>query len=300
MEKTNEEKITKQTAKDEGLRLLLIIFGAALHSLGTYVFVRPNGFLTGGVSGIAILVVELTGLSWLQGVTFLALNIPMMILSVLFLGKKFTAKTIWFVLLESGFLLLYAAVGLKQYTFSTPMLAAIAGGVCMGAGQGTCLRMGSSTGGTDIIGLIVRKKHPQIHISWYLFIINGIVISTSFFVYEDGMQSVLLSIILEFVIAKISDLIISGAAGAVRFEIITTKGDAVREAILHRINRGATIFEARGAYSNEEKSVIVCLVHKRQVAEFKKMLKEVDPDAFAYHYNATEVMGKGFSDNNNQ
>jgi uncharacterized membrane-anchored protein YitT (DUF2179 family) len=110
----------------------------------------------------------------------------------------------------------------------------------------------------------------------------------------------LLSIILEFVIAKISDLIISGAAGAVRFEIITTKGDAVREAILHRINRGATIFEARGAYSNEEKSVIVCLVHKRQVAEFKKMLKEVDPDAFAYHYNATEVMGKGFSDNNNQ
>lgn len=274
------------------IKIAVIVLGALLYTMGVKAFVSPNGFVTGGVWGIALMIEHLT--TFPSGIMVFILNVPLLVISVIFLGWRFTIYTLLFVGVQSGISTLMSYIDILPTFTEDAFLAAIAGGVIMGAGLAFCLKVGGSTGGTDIISVIIQRRNTSINIPWIIFIVNVVIIAVSFFVY-GGLKPVILSIILEFVISKISDLILNGFSSAIRFEIVTSYGKEMQDAIVNKLGRGATVIEARGAYTNDPKTVLVCLIHKRQISAFNKMLLSVDPHAFAYISAVSSVRGKGFS-----
>lgn len=276
----------------------IIILSALLYATGIELFVSDNGFVTGGAWGIALMIEHVFGVP--SGYMILALNIPLLILAVIFLGWKFAAYTFLFVGTQSLFSSLVGLIGIQKPILtgdSQQLLSAIVAGAIMGVGLAMCLRFGGCTGGTDIISVILQKKKLPISVPWIIFTINAIIISASYFVY-GGLEAIVFSLILEFVASKVSDAILSGFTGAVRFEIVTAKGEELRDAIIHRMDKGATVISAKGGFTLEDRSVIVCIVHKRHTADFKKFLKSIDPDAFINIAKVSSVMGKGFKGDN--
>lgn len=291
--KTNKSANPERRERNRKIatKLLLIAAGSLLYVAGIELFVEDNGFITGGVWGIALMIEHLFGVQ--SGYIVLAINVPLLILSIVFLGWRFTAYTFLFVGLQSLVSVLAGKFNIPKFSDDS-FLAAIAAGVIMGTAQAMCLKVGGCTGGTDIVSVILQKKKLQIHVPWVIFIVNASIICVSYFVY-GGLKAIILSLILEFVASKVSDTILSGISGAIRFEIVTSKGAEVQDAIVNKLGRGATVIDARGGYTNQSNTVIVCLIHKRQVSSFKKTLRQADPEAFAYVSPVSSVIGKGFS-----
>ncbi len=300
-----KEAFTKDNMKKNGKALVkelpkvaLVLLSALLYVTGVELFVADNGFVTGGIWGIALMVEHMTGLT--ASYIMLAINVPLLILAVIFLGWKFTIYTFLFVGGQTLFSSLVELIEVSKPIFSgdaQQLLSALVAGAIMGVGLAICLRFGGCTGGTDIISVILQRKKLPVSVPWIIFAINSVVIVSSVFVYGK-IEAVVYSIILEFVASKVSDTILSGAKGAVRFEIVTSKGEELRDAIINRMDKGATLIGAKGGYTLEDRSVIVCIVHKRHTADFKKFLKGIDPDAFINIAKVSSVMGKGFRGDN--
>lgn len=296
--KENVKKFGKAFAKNELPRCFFVILSALLYVVGVELFVADNGFVTGGVWGIALMIEQVTG--WTASYLMFAINIPLLVLAVIFLGWRFTLYTFLFIGGQTLFSNLIDLFEISKPLFSgdaQQLLSAIVAGAIMGVGLAMCLRFGGCTGGTDIVSVILQKKKLHVSVPWIIFAINSTIIACSFFVYHK-LEAIAYSIILEFVASKVSDSILSGSKGAVRFEIITDKGEELREAIINRMDRGATLIEAKGGYTGNSKAIIICIVQKRRTADFKKFLTTVDPDAFINIAKVSSVMGKGFRSDN--
>lgn len=299
--KSFREKFSKENMRANGRALVkelpkatLVLLSALLYVTGVELFVADNGFVTGGIWGIALMVEHVTGFT--ASYIMLAINVPLLVLAVIFLGWKFTIYTFLFVGGQTLFSSLVELIEIQKPLFTgdaQQLLSALVAGLIMGTGLAICLRFGGCTGGTDIISVILQKKKLPVSVPWIIFTINSIVIVSSIFVYHK-LEAIVYSIILEFVASKVSDSILSGITGAVRFEIVTSKGEELRDAIINRMDKGATLIGAKGGYTLEDRSVIVCIVHKRHTADFKKFLKSIDPDAFINIAKVSSVMGKGF------
>lgn len=299
--KSFREKFSKENMRANGKALTkelpkaaLVLLSALLYVTGVELFVADNGFVTGGIWGIALMVEHVTGVT--ASYIMLAINVPLLVLAVIFLGWKFTIYTFLFVGGQTLFSSLVELIEIQKPLFSgdaQQLLSALVAGLIMGTGLAICLRFGGCTGGTDIISVILQKKKLPVSVPWIIFTINSIVIVSSIFVYHK-LEAIVYSIILEFVASKVSDSILSGITGAVRFEIVTSKGEELRDAIINRMDKGATLIGAKGGYTLEDRSVIVCIAHKRHTADFKKFLKSIDPDAFINIAKVSSVMGKGF------
>lgn len=296
--KENLKKFGKAFAKNELPRCFFVILSALLYVVGVELFVADNGFVTGGVWGIALMIEQVTG--WTASYLMFAINIPLLVLAVIFLGWRFTLYTFLFIGGQTLFSNLIDLIEISKPLFSgdaQQLLSAIVAGAIMGVGLAMCLRFGGCTGGTDIVSVILQKKKLHVSVPWIIFAINSTIIACSFFVYHK-LEAIAYSIILEFVASKVSDSILSGSKGAVRFEIITDKGEELREAIINRMDRGATLIEAKGGYTGNNKAIIICIVQKRRTADFKKFLTTVDPEAFINIAKVSSVMGKGFRSDN--
>lgn len=296
--KENIKKYGKAFAKKELPNGLCVLLSALLYVVGVELFVADNGFVTGGVWGIALMIEHVTGVT--ASYIMFALNIPLLILSVIFLGWKFTIYTFVFIGGQTLFSNLIDLFEISKPLFTgdaQQLLSAIVAGAIMGVGLAICLRFGGCTGGTDIVSVILQKKKLPVSVPWIIFSINSVIIASSYFVFGK-LESIAYSIILEFVASKVCDSILSGSKGAVRFEIITDKGEELRDAIINKMDRGATIIEAKGGYTMDNKSIIICIVHKRRTADFKKFLTGVDPNAFINIAKVSSVMGKGFRSDN--
>lgn len=296
--KENVKKFAKAFAKNELPRCFFVILSALLYVVGVELFVADNGFVTGGVWGIALMIEQVTG--WTASYLMFAINIPLLVLAVIFLGWRFTLYTFLFIGGQTLFSNLIDLFEISKPLFSgdaQQLLSAIVAGAIMGVGLAMCLRFGGCTGGTDIVSVILQKKKLHVSVPWIIFAINSTIIACSFFVYHK-LEAIAYSIILEFVASKVSDSILSGSKGAVRFEIITDKGEELREAIINRMDRGATLIEAKGGYTGNSKAIIICIVQKRRTADFKKFLTTVDPEAFINIAKVSSVMGKGFRSDN--
>ncbi len=280
--------------------VILAALGGIIQAISVYEFIKPNMLVTGGTLGIAIMVETLTGFS--QGAFFLVANLPLVLLSFFKLGKKFTILTLVYIVVQGGVSMLLPAVGMPIWTelqAQEDFVIVIIAGVVYGVGLAFALMSGGSTGGVDILGVMYQRKHGAVDISWVLFAINTAIILSSglFYIPVNGSESIMtaiLSTIMTFVISMVSDTMLNGMSSAIRFEIVTTKGEEVKAAILQRLHRGATEMTAKGAYTGAEKTVLICVIHKRQISEFKKLLRDVDPKAFAFISTTNEVMGKGF------
>lgn len=296
---THTDEVLAESRHKKGnkiaLKICAILMSALLYAVGIEIFVSGNEYIPGGAWGIALMietaVPAISGSYW-----FAIVNVPLLILSIVFLGWKFTGYTFLFVGAQAGFSALIELFEIPVYRDNV-LLATIAASVIMGVGQACCLKVGGCTGGTDIISVILQKKKIPLNVPYVIFIVNAIIIAFAFFV-MNGITTLILSLLLEFLAAKVSDTLLSGLSSAVRFEIVTSKGKEVQQAIVNKLGSGATIVEARGGYTDDPKEVLICLIHKRQMSAFKRTLKEVDPHAFAYISIVTSVLGKGFTDIN--
>lgn len=277
---------------------LLIIIGTALASVAVQNLYAPLNLVTGGFSGLAIVVKAVTGEIMKGGVplwlTNVVLNIPVFIFSYIALGRKFVGRTIFGAAMLSVWLYVIPAVDLAKGDY---LLASIFGGVFLGAGIGAVIRGHATTGGTDMVAALIRTKLPQYSVAQIMQVLDAaiVVLGISLFGVQKGMYA----IIAIFVTTKVSDTIVEGFHFSKAAYIITNQHDEVADAIMKEINRGVTGFSAKGMYTKEEKCVLYVVVSKNEIVKVKELVAKIDPSAFVIVSDANDVLGEGFLENTN-
>ena len=283
---------TKKRIHDFVTVPLLILFAAALRAVCVSIFVLPYDFAPGGVTGIGAMIEYKTGFS--TGYTTLIINAPLLIIAFIFIGKAFTVKSGIVIGLSSLGMILMQRVDFSAVKIDEPVLAAVAAGVIGGVSLAMVLRAGGSNGGTDIIAILIQRKYAAINITWFIYGLDAIVMVVSIFVYNRGLTPVLLSLTQEFSQSMMGDVITTGFKSALKYEIITGQPEELSQEINEKLHRSVTKMDAMGMYAHSEKAVLICVIRKRQLADFNKILKKY-PDTFAYVTSTSEVVGKGFS-----
>ncbi len=280
-------KLRKPTGRDL-LSILMLVSGCAVTALGISVFLVPNRIAAGGVTGLATVIHYWTG--WPVGIVSLVLNVPLFLIGFRLIGNSFGLKTLAATLVLSLFIDLFASIGPITDDL---LLAALAGGVMTGVGLGFVFRQDSTTGGTDLAARIIHDRVSYISIAQVLLIIDIAVVLTaavSFRSYELALYAAVTLV----VTTKIIDSVTVGINYTKAAHIISLKSDDVSRRLLQELDRGVTGLEGKGMYTGVRKDVLICVLRSRQVPRLKRIVKDVDPDAFVYLTDAREVFGEGF------
>lgn len=291
-ERKNRRKAGEK-AKQYTFLAFAILLSGILRAFGVHFFILPHDFAVGGVTGIATMLENSTGLS--SGIYMFAINMPLLIAAFFLISKRFAVTSALGIVLQSGLLILLKAIDFPQYDEETAnaVLAAVAGGVLGGAGGGLMLKIGGSCGGTDVIATFIYKRFSATNVSWFIFILDSTVVLVSFFFYGNTLTPVLLALVEMFASARASETILYGLNAALKFEIITSSPKELSEELMKKLHRGVTAIEAKGMYTGTGKTMLVCVVRRSQVSTFQKILKKY-PDTFAYISPTSEVIGNGF------
>ena len=268
-----------------------MIVGCILISVALNMFFSPHTIAPGGLSGLSVVLSKVSGLS--VSAIMLIMGIPLIFFSIKILGTKNAIKTLIGMLLLSICISLTSSLSQVSVTDDV-LLAAITGAILLGLGLGVVFSVDGSTGGTDLIALMINKAIPSIPLSKCLVCIDGLVVMSSCIV-NKNLETALYSAISLYVIVKMIDFIISGFHYSKCFIIITNEEEKLKEAIVNDIKRGITILDGRGGYTDSSKSVLIVAVNKKQEVHMKKLIKNVDKNAFIIVSKAHEVFGEGFS-----
>ena len=299
MKAAKEERELASSERMTAKRWLILIFGIILagvvRAIGIYSFIVPNNFAPGGVTGIASMLENKLPGNPNAGYFLLAINIPLIIVAFIFIGKKFAIISGISILLSSALMVLFEKVGFPTFPFETDkILPAIAGGIIGGAGIAIMLKLGGSSGGTDVIATIIQKKYSATNVTWFIFMLDSSVVVVSFFVYGNDIVPFLLSFVEMFASSKVAETILQGFKSALKFEIITNHPEELSQEIFSKLKRGVTMITAKGMYTGEERAMLICVLRKRQLSQFREVLKKY-PDTFAYISGTSEVVGRGFN-----
>ncbi|HJF33374.1 MAG TPA: YitT family protein [Sporosarcina psychrophila] len=264
-----------------------IIFGAALVGLAFNIFLLPSKLAAGGVSGISTILYELfqfnpAYVQWL-------INIPLLLLGVLLVGKEFSLKTLVGTFFVPFVIWLSADMKLSV---DNPLLSAIYGGIMLGVGLGIVYRGNGSTGGTALIAQLV-KKYTGLSSGFSQLLVDGLVVVTSAFVFN--FELALYAMIAIYVTSKVIDFVQLQTSPTKLVLIITDKEEEIQGIIKNDINRGLTKIKTIGGYTNQEKTMILCVVEQSEAVYFKKLLQTKEPTSFVIFLNASEILGRGFS-----
>lgn len=273
-----------------------VLLSGILQAISVQCFVVANDFAPGGITGIAALLEY--KLHFNVGWFILAMNVPLIVLGLVFVGKRFGIISGISIILSSLLMVAIEKIGIPMFDgidAGERMIAAIAGGLVGGVGAAIMLRLGGSRGGTDILAAIVQRKYSATNIAWFIFLIDGLVVLASAFVYQNPVVPILLALIEIFVESKVTEVILQGFQSALKFEIVTKEPEKLSKEIMEKLARGVTVLPARGMYTGEESALLVCVVRKRQMTQFREILRR-HPNTFAYVSGANEVMGEGFGE----
>lgn len=289
----NEKKrlIRARKILDFTKNFILIVLGAYLISLSINMFLLPHKMTTGGASGIATILYYLSNIP--MGITILAINLPLFVIAIVKLGKKFAIKTIFSTVLLSVFLELFKHDQVIQTTQIDLLMSCIFGGIISGIGLSLTFKAGASSGGSDLLANIIYKLTKIQSLSKVLMGIEIVIISGVIICFKD-INLGLYSIIALFISTKVIDVIFDGIYNTKVATIITKKGDQIVESILSELGRGATITNSIGAHSGEENTTITCVITRNQIASLKQIIRDNDNRAMMYITNANEAIGKGF------
>lgn len=259
------------------LDYFIIAVIAVLGALNYQVFVFPNDFAPSGLNGILTILRHLFGINF--GMMYLVLNLPLLAYAHHVLHGRYAGITLVFVIVFSTANIVFRRIDLSVITFygqdsGERIMAAVAAGVFSGFNYGMAMRLGGSTGGMDIVGSIVNHKNPELSLVWVVFGINALVAVLSFFAYGMNYVPVILCLIYSFVTSRVGDLILKGVRSASKVEIITAHPEELSNALMTRLHHGCTVLPARGMYSHTDKSLLICVVNRRQIADFSKIIKE--------------------------
>ncbi len=271
------------------LDILLILLGGGLLALAISVFLQPHGIVTGGVTGLSIMLNHLVP-AVPTGTAVLVLNIPLFILGWKVSGRRYFVYSL---IGTSSASVLIDVFALLPKTDLEPLLAALFGGLIMGAGMGLVFRRGASTGGTDILAGALRKKWPHMPMGQLILIIDVFVLSLSGLVF-GGLRYILYAAVALFVSSKTIDALLYGLNTARVATIISEHPKELCAALTTQLRRGVTVLSGEGGYSGKPRPVLMCAVSRTQITPLKRAVKAVDPNAFVILSEAGEVLGEGF------
>jgi len=282
-------KLEKKILKE----YFFILLGTLLSALATNIFYNAHEIAPGGLTGLSILIKFLSnnffGFEIPIWLTTIVLNIPLLILAISLLGKKFIIKTIMAVIFLSGFLYLTENI---IFLNSDMILSSIYGGVLNGIGIGLVFRAGATTGGSDLAASIINKKNKSISVPVIMFIIDASVILMGFLVF--GPNEAMYAVIAEFITSRIISMMLAGFVFCKSVFIISDKIEDISHEILNKLQRGATSLAGRGMYTKREKNILFCVVTNREIFVLKNLIHKIDSQAFVIVSDANEVLGKGF------
>ncbi|MBE5960594.1 MAG: YitT family protein [Lachnospiraceae bacterium] len=285
------EKILKKTQTRD---FLFLIVGTILIALSVNWVYDPMGMVTGGVTGLAIALKYLTGLVLPSGgipvwITNIIFNVPLFIAAFFILGKKFIGKTLFATISLTTFIAILPSVPLFAEDY---LLAAVFGGVFSGAGMGLVLATMSTTGGTDLLSMLIHEKKKHLSVPTVLMVVDAAVVILGIFVF--GINAALYAIIAVYISAKTSDSILEGLKFAKMAYIISDHHEEIAAEILNDMDRGLTGINVTGMYSNAEKKMLFCVVSKKEMVELIDIVNKKDSKAFVIVSDVREVVGEGF------
>ncbi len=272
------------------LWLAEMLVGCALFALGFDLFLEPNDINVGGVSGVAMILVYLSKLGTV-GVISAILNVPLFLLGGKKIGVRFLVGTIVGTVLSSLLLDLFSGI---PAVVTDPLLASVYGGICTGAGLGLVFLAGASTGGSDILVRLLKRRWRNVPVGTIILIIDLTVAVLTGIVFHD-MTKTLYSGVALFASSKVIDAVVYSFDYSKVALIITPKYEEVAARIIHELERGVTYLDGQGYYSGRETKVILTAVKKQQLAELKELVTDIDPDAFVILQEAHQVLGDGFA-----
>lgn len=279
----------KQSLRAWFFDIVAIVLGSGLVAAGLVLFTIPNNIAPGGVSGLATALAHITPLS--VGVWTLALNVPLIGLAWWKLGIRPLVKTIVTTLLLSFFIDLFTAI-LPPYS-NNILLAAVLGGVLCGIGMGVIFVRGATTGGTDLISLLLNRAFPNLSVGSLLLLVDATVVVFAVLVFRD-IEVALYSIVTIFVTTRTIDAIMQGVDHAKVIYIVTERGDDILAQLAGELGRGVTVLQGRGGYTKRDKHVLMLVTRRNMFAQTLKAVKAIDNKAFLFVTDATEVHGEGF------
>lgn len=266
------------------------ILGCSLYAIGVNSFSIPNSIAQSGITGLAVIFNQL--FEWPVGTVNLVLNIPLLILMWLFLGKKLVARTLWVTVLLSTALDIFSLF-MPAYT-GDKILASLFCGLLQGAGLGLIMITGATSGGTDIVGRLIHKRWPHITVGTIVMVADALVVGAGMLVFRS-IESGLYAIIMIFVSTKVIDALIYGTGNGKMLMIVTEKADEVSQAIVHSSPRGVSIVPAIGAYTGKDKNILICVARKHEISGILKIVRAIDDKTFIIVSEANEILGEGFN-----
>lgn len=271
--------------------ILYDIVGCGLLAVGIICFAAPNNIASGGVTGLSIMGNYLFGIP-ISVLTF-SLNIPLLILAFMFLGREFTFKTMKSVIILTVMLELMGMF-LRVYE-GNALLAAIYGGVIQGGGVAMVFMRSSTTGGTDIASRLLQLKFPAMSVGKLILCVDAFVLITAAIVYKN-IENALYGLIAIFASTSVIDRLLYGLDTGKLMMIMTMKPDEISQSVISRLNRSCTLLDGKGSFTKRDQPVVMCVVRKSQYFELKRIVHEIDPAAFMVGIEASEIVGEGFKD----
>ena len=282
-----KKSLEKKKALKYIMKYLVIVLGAAVYAVGFQFFLFPNAIVSGGLVGIAMIINVFTSLP--VGMLTFVMNVPLFLVAWKHFGLDFLLSSLAGVALSALLVDLFA---LRSFVATNdPMLASIIGGV---AGLGMIYYVGATTGGVDIVAKFLRQRHAHIQFGTLILILDFVIIAAYAFVlgrYESAMYS----LIAMFVVSKVIDLVLYGIDNSSVCYIISEHSDElITEITSGRVHRGVTILNGAGAYSGKPEKILMCVIKRNQISEFRRLIRSIDPHSFCIVTDAKDVFGKGF------
>lgn len=266
------------------------IFGSGVFSAGFAFFLQPNDMSPGGISGLALVTVELLGFGSV-GVFTILINLPLFLLGGLKIGRRFFLGSLLGMLLSS---LMIDGFSLLWLPTVEPLMGVLYGGVVCGFGLGVVFAAGASTGGSDILVRLLKLKYRNVPIGQISMYFDAFVVLLTGLVFQD-LNKALYTGVTAFLCGKMMDAVVYRFDDSKVALIISREHEAIARSIGLRLDRGATFLHGEGSYSKESIKVVLAAVRRQQVAELKELVMEIDPNAFVIVQEAHQVLGDGFS-----
>ena len=281
--------------KAEYKTLMLFPLFALAMAFSYKLFIFPNNFAPSGIGGIATMAQYLFEINSGAAYLNLLLNLPILAVAWKLVNREFVIKTFLFTLSFSIFLVVLDQFDFSRFEYHTnngtsTILAPIAAAAVNGAFYGFSLRCRGSSGGTDVVSFCIRHYRPEYNVAWLSFAINAVIACASYFVYDFKFEPVICCIVYCFIFSLVGNQVLRGSKSALKFEIITQHPKELSDDLIKHLNRGVTLLSAEGGYTHEQKSLVICIINKHQIADIQAIISKY-PGSFAYITDVSETLG---------
>ncbi len=285
----------RKVTKNEVLYWVVLNLGTLLLAAGVYFFKAPNNFATGGVSGLSIILANFTkGVPWLgQTEIMTIINVVLLIIGFIFLGRGCGFKTAYCSLVYTGEMQLMKLIPIQLPLTDEIFLEFVFAMLLTSAGSAIIFNCRASSGGTDIVALII-KKYTKMDVGTALLVTDFLIAASTFFIFD--IRTGLLSLLGLFTKAFLVDGVIENIGKSKYVTIITEKAEEITPFIIEAMHRGYTSFKATGGFTGAEKTVILTVCKRGEALKLKMRIHSVDPAAFVILTDTNEIVGKGFRD----